>query len=337
MSNTLREDEQRVRPASDNRNGTPAPAHAPAPRPAPAPMPVDVRSTSAPKAVLTPKPGRQTTGPGLARRAATQVGGYAVKALSVAVGGIGIGAHKLGRSLKPATDRVIKFVPPQHRKAALGLLVFLLLIPLAVIAGRSRPPGQTGEPLNSLAGAGGTGGTGGAGGGSALDANLEMLRHTRQPEQAGQGTNLVPFAAEPQRTTQTPPPAKGIADGQPRPKLARGKSDSREKGQRYYVLATYSVNKEEYLTPLLEYLWSQGVEAGAFNAHNSGFFQVIALSGFTREEINKGAHKSFEDRLRLIGTQWKKISGGDDSLKGLYLAEHKGAPLNVSITKASTP
>ena len=134
-----------------------------------------------------------------------------------------------------------------------------------------------------------------------------------------------------------PPPAKGVPEGQPRPKLARGKADSREKGQRYYVLATYSVNKEEYLTPLLEYLWSQGVEAGAFNAHNSGFFQVIALSGFTREEINKGAHKSFEERLRQIGTQWKKISGGDDSLKGLYLAEHKGAPLNVSITKASTP
>ncbi len=250
---------------------------------------------------------------------------------ATAVTGIGTVANGLGRALKPVTDRITRLIPPQRRKAALGLLVILVLIPLAVIAGRGRQSNSTGEPLTSIA-------DGQPGQAGALDANLDGLRPGRQPEQSKRGSETHPFVADPARPGQAvPPPAKGIAEGQPRPKLARGKVDSREKGTRYYVLATYSVNKEEYLTPMLEYLWSQGVEAGAFNAHNSGFFQVIALSGFTREDINKGAHKSFEERLRLIGSQWKKISGGDDSLKGLYLAEHKGAPLNLSITKASQP
>lgn len=122
---------------------------------------------------------------------------------------------------------------------------------------------------------------------------------------------------------------------QPRPKMARGKTDSREKGLRYYILATYSVNKEEYMTPLLEYLWSQGVEAGAFNAHNSGYFQVIALQGFSKDEINAGGHKKYEDTLRRIGRLWKAEGGGDDNLSGMYIAEHKGVALNTSITKAN--
>ena len=122
---------------------------------------------------------------------------------------------------------------------------------------------------------------------------------------------------------------------QPKPKMARGKADSREKGLRYYILATYSVNKEEYMVPLLEYLWSQGVEAGAFNAHNSGYFQVIALQGFSKDQINAGEHKKYEDALRRVGRLWKAEGGGDDNLSGMYIAEHKGVPLNVSITKAN--
>jgi len=127
----------------------------------------------------------------------------------------------------------------------------------------------------------------------------------------------------------------GAPDAQPKPKLSRVAIDPREKGKRYYTLATYSVNKEAYLMPLLEYLWSQGVEAAAINSHNSGFFQVVALQGFTRDEINQKAHKQYEDALRRIGRKWKAEGGGDDNLQGLYLQEYAGAQAKLSITKAN--
>lgn len=171
------------------------------------------------------------------------------------------------------------------------------------------------------------------------DANLKAL----EPRGSGNtaGTQLPPSG---NRQPQVVPPVdrgtppvvqpSGV-EGVPRPKLARTTTDPREKGQRYYTLATYSVNKETYLMPLLEYLWSQGVEAAAINGHNSGFFQVVALQGFTRDEINSKAHKQYEETLRRIGRKWKAEGGGDDNLQGLYLQEYSGAQAKLSITKAN--
>lgn len=174
---------------------------------------------------------------------------------------------------------------------------------------------------------------------SAKDANLAAL--LPQPQSGG-----MPGQSNPESGVQppvrsappvTPPdtsPRPPEVVPQPKPKLSRTSVDPREKGQRYYILATYSVNKEEYLLPLLEYLWSQGVEAGAINGHNSGFFQVIALQGFTRDEINSKAHKQYEESLRRLGRKWKAQGGGDD-LQGLYLQEYSGTQAKLSIMKAN--
>ena len=175
---------------------------------------------------------------------------------------------------------------------------------------------------------------------SVTDANLNALEPRGQGNTAG--TQLPPSTNR-QQPQVVPPANPGVAfpvppaavEGVPRPKLARTTTDPREKGQRYFVLATYSVNKETYLMPLLEYLWSQGVEAAAINGHNSGFFQVVALQGFTRDEINSKAHKQYEETLRRIGRKWKAEGGGDDNLQGLYLLEYSGAQAKLSITKAN--
>lgn len=153
----------------------------------------------------------------------------------------------------------------------------------------------------------------------------------------GARTDAIPFGVAPGTAPGAVPgttPGKPKIDDQPKPKLSRTSTDPREKGQRYYILATYSVNKEEYLMPLLEYLWSQGVEAGAINGHNSGFFQVISLAGFTRDEINSNAHKQYEESLRRLGRKWKAQGGGDD-LQGLYLQEYSGTQAKQSIMKAN--
>lgn len=170
------------------------------------------------------------------------------------------------------------------------------------------------------------------------DTNLKTLEPRGGGNTAGTqlppSTNRQPQVAPPvDRVTPPVPPA--AIEGVPRPKLARTATDPRVKGQRYYTLATYSVNKEAYLVPLLEYLWSQGVEAAAINGHNSGFFQVVALQGFTRDEINSKAHKQYEETLRRIGRKWKAEGGGDDNLQGLYLQEYSGAQAKLSITKAN--
>lgn len=165
------------------------------------------------------------------------------------------------------------------------------------------------------------------------DSNLDALQKVEP--QPVQPLNRNPaHARTSQPSKQVVTPVVGL-DGQPRPKLSRLAIDPREKGKRYYTLATYSVTKEQYLMPLLEYLWSQGVEAAAINGHNSGFFQVVALQGFSREEINQKAHKQYEDVLRRIGRKWKAEGGGDDNLQGLYLQEYAGAQAKLSITKAN--
>lgn len=157
------------------------------------------------------------------------------------------------------------------------------------------------------------------------DSNIDALQRV-EPISTGRQ------AAPPARPDAGPPAA---APDQPRPKLVRSAHDPREKGRRYFVLATYSVNKEEYMLPLLEYLWSQGVEAAAISAHNSGLMQVVALQGFTRDEINTPAHKQYEEALRRIGRKWKAQGGGDDDLRGLYSQEYSGAKARISITKAN--
>ncbi len=177
---------------------------------------------------------------------------------------------------------------------------------------------------------------------SAKDANLSALLPLPQPGGAAEESHPVkpaPVAPPPVRLAPPPKAPDKAArppevESQPKPKLSKTSVDPREKGRRYYILATYSVNKEEYLLPLLEYLWSQRVEAGAINGHNSGFFQVIALQGFTRDEINNKAHKQYEESLRRLGRKWKAQGGGDD-LQGLYLQEYSGTQAKLSIMKAN--
>ncbi len=135
--------------------------------------------------------------------------------------------------------------------------------------------------------------------------------------------------------TGSEPGQSGSAAAQPRPKMVRGTADPREADKRYFVLAAYSVNKEEYMTPLLEYLWSQGVEAGAFNSHNSGLYEVIALQGFAKADLDSKARRDYESLLRRIGKKWKQQATGNNDLGGMYPRRFDGTPARKSITKAN--
>lgn len=141
----------------------------------------------------------------------------------------------------------------------------------------------------------------------------------------GQQAGILPGLG--QQTTPQP--------DQPKPKLARGTTDPRAADKRYFVLAAYSVNKEEYMTPLLQYLWAQGVEAGAFNSHNSGLYEVIALQGFSKSELDSDSRRTYESLLRRVGKNWKQQASGNNDLGGMYPRRFDGTPTRKSITKAN--
>lgn len=129
-----------------------------------------------------------------------------------------------------------------------------------------------------------------------------------------QGSPSVPTAAG---TTGSRPrtavnPVRGVFEsGQ----------DPRTPGLNYFVLAHYP---RDEAVRLVEFLRGGGVEAAAIKWHNEGLFQVVALRGFSREELNGEGRKDFERRLRQLGQQWKSASRGANDLGDLYPAKYVG-------------
>lgn len=102
-------------------------------------------------------------------------------------------------------------------------------------------------------------------------------------------------------------------------------ADPRAVGLNYFVLAHYPRQEAQRL---VEFLDGRGVEAAAFRAHNRRLFQVIALRGFARGEIDGAQRRQFEQTLRQLGHNWKSQRLGPDfSQSGIYLDRYENEPV----------
>ncbi len=91
----------------------------------------------------------------------------------------------------------------------------------------------------------------------------------------------------------------------------------RRAGLNYFVLAHYP---EADARRLVTFLRRHGVEATAVRPHNKRLFQVIALRGFRRDQIESPGRRQFERELRQLGRAWKSQRLGPDfSQTGIYL------------------
>lgn len=130
------------------------------------------------------------------------------------------------------------------------------------------------------------------------------------------GTNVVPA---------NPPTSPGQANAGVTPVGAArpGGIPTRQPGLNYMVLATLP---EEEAQTLAAFLREHGVDAGAFARHNGRSFQVIALRGFSREQLAGPAKMEFEKELRRLGRVWKDQKNGATNLADMYMDLYKEDP-----------
>lgn len=101
------------------------------------------------------------------------------------------------------------------------------------------------------------------------------------------------------------------------PQNAQTEVVARKLGYNYFVLAHYPQVEAQHL---VDFLSRHGVDAAAFKPHNRRLFQVVALRGFRREEINGTVRQEYEQKLRQLGRTWKsKRYGPDFAQTGIYL------------------
>lgn len=110
-------------------------------------------------------------------------------------------------------------------------------------------------------------------------------------------------------------------------------ADARQKGLNYVILAHYPEAQLQEVRTMVQFLWSQGVEAQAVKRHNSRSFQVLALQGFTREELGSAAMRQYQQRLRDLGRLWKSRKPGTTDWSGMYLDRFDGEPADLVITR----
>ncbi|GAB4109275.1 MAG: hypothetical protein Kow00105_17890 [Phycisphaeraceae bacterium] len=103
--------------------------------------------------------------------------------------------------------------------------------------------------------------------------------------------------------------------------LNRG--DPRVPGLNYLILALYPPEEAERLRAFLA---QHQVEVMIGPRNNKGLCQVIALTGFTREQMrDTDAAERFLARMRQLGREWKAANGGrGDDLSSMYF--HKYEP-----------
>lgn len=99
-------------------------------------------------------------------------------------------------------------------------------------------------------------------------------------------------------------------------------SDPRVKGNNYLILALYP---EEEARRLKAFLAQRQVEVMVGPRNNKGLCQVIALNGFTREQVrDTDAAERFLTKMRALGRDWKAANDnrGDD-LASMYYDKYQ--------------
>ncbi len=115
-----------------------------------------------------------------------------------------------------------------------------------------------------------------------------------------------------------------------------GVAPTRQAGFNYFVLAHYP---EEDAQQLVNYLWQEGIEAAAYKRQpDSRLFQVIALRGFTKDQLNGPQRQAFERQLHKIGRDWRAAELGPDFAKsGMYPDLYEGEPVAETLFQREQP
>jgi len=106
--------------------------------------------------------------------------------------------------------------------------------------------------------------------------------------------------------------------------------DPRQSGMNYLVLAHLA---EQEAQRLLNFLWDQEVDAAAVRGHNTQLYQVVALRGFTADQLDNAA-ADYAQHLAALGRLWKQKYGGADFAKnGIYPDKYKGERVAAIMTR----
>ncbi len=131
------------------------------------------------------------------------------------------------------------------------------------------------------------------------------------------------LAVNPGGSGQGPGPAGASTNPASRRGAAAGAgTDPRREGMNYFVLAHYPRSEAQRLS---DFLGRGGVETFIAASHNAGLFQVLALEGFSRDEIKSERRTRLEQRLRQLGREWKEQHKGAGDLSDLFLSRYKPA------------
>jgi hypothetical protein len=103
--------------------------------------------------------------------------------------------------------------------------------------------------------------------------------------------------------------------------VGKGVADPRTVGKNYAVVASLG---QDRAIEVAEFLARSGVESAVLPRNTGGFYPVVSLTGFAKEEFRGKARQDHENRLRELGKQYAKQGGGRKDFSDLWWFLHKG-------------
>ncbi len=216
------------------------------------------------------------------------------------VGTAGWWASWWGQTQHPVVLRL-----PKGQAALLGLVFFLMIL-LAYWVGvmRGYRSGQREPSLQSV-------------------IATEALPDTRS------SSPPVALPDDP-ATRDRPTRAAHLGDFSP---VARVQSDPRQVGLNYFVLAHYP---KEDAHRLVQFLANEGVPAAGFGKHGKNRYQVVALEGFHKDELDSSDYNQYKQKLLRLGHVWHSRGLGPN-FSGIFPALYNGQNVDEMIISEVQP
>lgn len=148
-------------------------------------------------------------------------------------------------------------------------------------------------------------------GGSAAEKRV-----TEMYQPALDGTGRVPPQGRIEANSDTSDTGQGADSG------VSAQRDLRIRGRNYLILA---LSPQDEAQRLQAFLAERGVDVMVGPRNNKGLCQVIALNGFTREQIrDTDADDRYRTRLQAYGREWKTSNKGKgDDLSSMYYQKYE--------------
>jgi hypothetical protein len=158
-------------------------------------------------------------------------------------------------------------------------------------------------------------------------AQRELESAVQDPllDEAPLNPDLLPSAGRsgtPTGATNQPrqPAASTEPAASPVPSTAPG-ADQRTPGLNYFIVARDLPDEAERAAAFLR---DNGVPAAVVPSSSTGLRLVVALQGFTGEQMRAGEHNALKVRLQSLGRIWKRDEGGTTDWDDTYPAKYSG-------------